>query len=150
LKGRNVGSNPDGANNGADVFLYDCYNAGGTGYNQRWRSQQEVDSYRIIQTSSSKCLTTPDLASNPDGANNGADVFLYDCYDAGGTGYNQRWRSQQEVDSYRIIQTSSGKCLTTPDLASNPDGANNGADVFLYDCYDAGGTGYNQRWRIQN
>jgi len=94
LKGRNVGSNPDGANNGADVFLYDCYNAGGTGYNQRWRSQQEVDSYRIIQTSSSKCLTTPDLASNPDGANNGADVFLYDCYDAGGTGYNQRWRIQ--------------------------------------------------------
>ncbi len=90
------------------------------------------------------------LASNPNGANNGANAFLYDCYNAGGTGYNQRWKLQQEGDSYRLVQTSSGRCLTTPDLASDPNAAKNGVNAFLYDCYNASNTGYNQRWRLQD
>jgi pimeloyl-ACP methyl ester carboxylesterase len=61
------------------------------------------------------------------------------------------FRSSKPVASNsRFIQPYSGRCVTTPDLGSDPNGTNNGAKVFLYDCYNAAGTGYNQLWRLQD
>jgi hypothetical protein len=54
------------------------------------------------------------------------------------------------VSGSRFIQVGSGKCITTPDFGADPNGDKNGANIFLYDCYNAADTGYNQRWRSQD
>ncbi len=146
-----LASFPNGRENGTDAFLYDIYDAGGTGYNQLWKVEPAGNGYfRLVNKGSGRILTTPDLAATPHGNENGARAFIYDQYFAAGTGYNQLWKLEDQGNGYnRIVHYGSQRNLTTPDVASHPNGNGNGARVMLWDRYVADGTGYNQQWQFQ-
>jgi hypothetical protein len=137
----------DGLSNGTFLFLYDCYRASDN--NQFWKymnlkpAKRESFIYLFPfdgqKSRHKKCLMSPTNSENE------AKVFIQDCNESD---TRQQWFLQPEKDRYyRIVNVGSKKCLTTPDLGSDPNGSKNGAKVFMYDCYKASGTGYNQLWK---